>query len=134
MVLFLSSSKQEVTMQKKFDFPPKILYENRYCNQDGFSVLVCGGINLFKTGSKPVKSVFKLHNTDFKCEKYIDMPKALYACKTVVIDSDLFVFGGYLQNGLYDSCVRKFCSKTKTWSIKQPSDIQLKKCSICTFK
>ena len=70
----------------------KILYENRYCNQDGFSVLVCGGTNI--TGSKPVKSVFKLHNTDFKCEKYIDMPEALYGCKTVVIDSDLFVFSG----------------------------------------
>ena len=55
---------------------------------DNFSVLVCGERNI--TGLKPVKSVFKLHNTDFKCEKYIDMPKALYACKTVVIDSDLF--------------------------------------------
>ena len=22
---------------------PKVLYENRYCNQEGFSVLVCGG-------------------------------------------------------------------------------------------
>ena len=22
---------------------PKVLYENRYCNQEGFSILVCGG-------------------------------------------------------------------------------------------
>ena len=22
---------------------PQVLYENRYCNQEGFSVLVCGG-------------------------------------------------------------------------------------------
>ena len=22
---------------------PKVLYENRYCNQEGFSILFCGG-------------------------------------------------------------------------------------------
>ena len=22
---------------------PKILYENRYCNKEGFSILICGG-------------------------------------------------------------------------------------------
>ena len=31
--------------RKKLDFSQKILYENRYCNQDDFSVLVCGGRN-----------------------------------------------------------------------------------------
>ena len=30
---------------ESFDFPPKVLYENRYCNQDDFSILVCGGRN-----------------------------------------------------------------------------------------
>ena len=92
MYSFLSSSKPEVTMEEKFRFPPKVLYKNRYCNQDDFSILICGGTNI--TGSKPIKSVFKLNNPDLKCEKYIDMPKALYGCKTVVIDSDLFVFSG----------------------------------------
>ena len=44
---FLFSSKPEVKMQgrKSFHFPSKVLYENRYCNQDDFSVLVCGGKN-----------------------------------------------------------------------------------------
>ena len=31
--------------RQSFDFSPKVLYENRYCNQDDFSVLVCGGKN-----------------------------------------------------------------------------------------
>ena len=45
MKFCLASSKSEVTMQerKTFDFPPRVLYENRYCNQDDFSVLFCGG-------------------------------------------------------------------------------------------
>ena len=44
---FLSSSKPKITMneRKSLNFPPKVLYENRYCNQDDFSVLVCGGRN-----------------------------------------------------------------------------------------
>ena len=132
MYSFLSSSNPTVTMQESFVFPPKVLYENRYCNQDDLSVIFCGGRNI--TARNSLKSVFKLHIPNFECEKYTNMPEALYDCKTAAINSDLFVFGGFLQNGLYDSCVRKFCSKTKTWSIKQPSDIQLKKCSICTFK
>ena len=42
-ILLMSNTKQKVTMQESFKFPPKILYENRYCNQVDFSVLVCGG-------------------------------------------------------------------------------------------
>ena len=56
----LSSLKPEVTMQKNFDFPPKVLYENRYCNQDDFSILICGRTN---ESNKIVESVFKLHGS-----------------------------------------------------------------------
>ena len=118
-------------MQENFDFPPKVLYENRYCNQVDFSVLVCGGRN---KNYKNVKSVFKLHFPNFKCEKYTNMPEALNDCKTAVINSDLFVFGGYFQNGEYDSCVRKFCNKTKTWSCKTQTDIKFNFFIICSFK
>ena len=40
---FSSSSKSIVPMRESFDFPPKVLYENRYCNLEGFSILACGG-------------------------------------------------------------------------------------------
>ena len=42
-------------MKVSLDFPPKVLYENRYCNQDDYSVLICGGWNR----SDVLKSVFK---------------------------------------------------------------------------
>ena len=32
-------------MTKCFRDKPSILYENRYCNQDEFDIVVCGGIN-----------------------------------------------------------------------------------------
>ena len=107
-------------MQESFNFPPKILYENRYCNQDDFSILVCGGKIENK---KVVNSVYKLDGSNFECEEYTNMSEDLYHCKTAVINADLFVFGGYLQNGEYVNCVRKFCNKTKTWSCKRLSVI-----------
>ena len=102
--------------RKSFDFPPKILYENRYCNQDDFSVLVCG----VKFINNEVKNnVFKLDGLELKSEKQTCMQKKLYNCEVAVVDSDLFVFGGCSQNGTYDKYIRKFCNKTKTWSTKK---------------
>ena len=96
--------------RKNLNFPPKVLYENRYCNQNDFSVLVYGVVD---QNNKLVKSFFKLQGPYFECEKYTNMSGTLYAGKAAVINSDLFGFGGYLQNGEYDNCARKFC-KTKT--------------------
>ena len=111
---YLSESKLHVLVQRKvFDFPLKILYENRYCNQDDFSILAFGGFN---AGSREiVNSDYKLCGRKLKCEKYTCMQTKLYNCKTAVLNSDLFAFGGYKHYGEFDSCVRKFCSKTKTW-------------------
>ena len=69
MESFLSSSNSISTVQERkgFDFPPNVLYENRYCNQDDFSVLVCGGKNI---NSNKLKNIFKLNGSTFECEIY----------------------------------------------------------------
>ena len=81
MKYYLATSKPEVKMQEKksLDFLPKALYENRYCNQDDFIVLVCGGMNKNKI---VVDTVYKLYGPEFNCEKYTCMPNELYCCKT----------------------------------------------------
>ena len=84
-------------MQESFDFPPKILYENRYCNQDDFSVLVCG--ERIRNKKRNVKTVSKLYCPQHKCKKFTYMPEALYYCRTAVINSDLFVLDGCTKNG-----------------------------------
>ena len=69
MKSILSSVKQKVSMQEEtiLDFPPKVLYENSYCNQDNFSVLVCGGRNK----SKIVVDIFyKLDGRELKSETF----------------------------------------------------------------
>ena len=67
----LESSKLKVSMQerKSFDFPPKVLYENRYCNQNDFSVFVCG-----KEKTKDGNIfVLNLLGPIFQCEYYTSM-------------------------------------------------------------
>ena len=81
--------------RKGFNFPPKVLYENRYCNQDDCSVLVCGGKNKSKIF---VDTVYKLDGLELNCEKYTCMPKKPFNCKTAIIQSHLFVLGGLYQN------------------------------------
>ena len=71
----MSSSKTEAAMLENSDFPPKVLYENRYCNQDDFSVLVCGGKN------KKRELVYKLSSCELKSKKCTNIPKALTKCK-----------------------------------------------------
>ena len=92
----LATSKPEVKMQerKSFDFLPKALYENRYCNQDDFSVLVCGGID---KNYKTVKSICKFYCPKFECEEFISMPNPLKYCKTAIINSDLFDLVGTIK-------------------------------------
>ena len=134
---YSSSSESAVKLQqmKTSDFPPNILYENRHCNQDDFSILVCGGKN--KNG-KVVKSVFKLYGPKLKCKKYTYLPKRLYDCRTAVINSDLYVSGEYSQEDECGYSVRKFCKNTKTWLYKTQLDIDYKynwgSYPICSFK
>ena len=127
----LSISKPTFTIQESFCFPLKVLYENRYCNQDDFSVLICGRHN---QNNEDVKSIYKLYGPNFECKKYTNMPEALYDCKTAVINSDLFVFKGFKKYADTNTCVRKFCNKTKTWSCKRQSDLNFNDFIICSFK
>ena len=46
---------------------PKVLYENRYCNQEDFSILVCGGKD--KNG-KITNEVLELEIPSFKVNKF----------------------------------------------------------------
>ena len=67
---------------KCFDFPRKVLYINRYCNQYDFSVLVCGGRI---KNAIVLNSVYLLDGRELKCEKFTSMPNELRECKSSVI-------------------------------------------------
>ena len=46
------------------------------------------------------------------------MPNLRKFSKTVVVNTDLFVFGGYYENLKNNNILIKHCNKTKTWSSK----------------
>ena len=117
--------------RKSFDFSPRVLYENRYCDQDDFSVLICGGRNKSKV---VVDTVYKLDGHKLKSEKFKSMPKELYYCKTAVVNSDLFVLGGFSQNEKLSNSLFKFCNKTKTWSFKTQLRLDENFFWVCSFK
>ena len=54
---------------------PKVLYENRYCNQEGFSILVCGGKD--KKG-KVTNEVLELEIPSFNVKKFPAMVEPQY--------------------------------------------------------
>ena len=116
---------------ERLDFPPSILYENRYCNQDDNTVLFCvGKIN----NGKVVKSAFEIHGPELRFNYLKYIPNASHDSKIFLVNSYLYVFDEYRQNGEFKSCVRKYCNKTKTWSSKTNSHIDYLNCSICSFK
>ena len=73
---------------------PNLLYDNRYCNQDVFSILVCGANTVNSRYQKASNDVYKLDGRTFECRKYPSMLQARYNCKTAIINSDIIVVGG----------------------------------------
>ena len=91
----MSSNKSKLlasTKDRKLLNVPNELYENRYCNQDDFSILVCGGRNRMNETSN---DVYELKGPNFECSKFPSMLEARFSCKTAVINSDVLVVGGY---------------------------------------
>ena len=101
------------------------MYDNRYCNQDDFSVLGCWRLN---ENIEIVNSVYKLDGRELKYDKYTSMPKELDS-KTTVINLDLFVLAGNSLNDKFYNNSRKFCNKAQTWSIE--TELSLNDIFIC---
>ena len=93
--------------------------------------MVCGVNNKSKTFAD---TVYKLDGPKFNCEKYICMPKELYFCKTAVVNSNLFVLGGFSKGLKFNKSIIKFCNKTKTWSSKAQLSLNDNYFCVCSFK
>ena len=93
----------------------KVLYENRYCNQEGFSILICGGKD--KNG-KVTNEVLELEIPSFELNKFPSMVKLHKSLYLATLKSDVVAIGERVEltEGT-DGPVRsvKLCSqKTKT--------------------
>ena len=80
-------------MSHQFDSRPSVLYENRYCDQTEFDII----INHEGKGSKySTKSVISMKSADVKFNVVL-IPILALRCfaKTAVIGSDIFVIRGF---------------------------------------
>ena len=95
---------------------PKVLYQNRYCDQDDFSVLVCGGRDKNK---RLLNQVFKVKFPSFEVTAFPFMEKPHNMLKITTINSDIIAIIDCVE--LYESFEKSITSieiysdKKKTW-------------------
>ena len=69
---------------------PQVLYENRYCNQEGFSILVCGGED---KNRNCLNRVLEVKIPSFEVTEVSSMVKPHYNLYLVTNYADLFAIG-----------------------------------------
>ena len=105
-----------------------VLYEIRYCSQDEYNIVVCGGKD---ENWDVTNEVREIKGPDF--QKFSEMtpmvkPRMIFI-NTAVVGSDLYVFGGDRDK----TCSFEiYSAKTKDWKeLKLPKP--LKYYSVCSF-
>ena len=96
---------------------PAVLYENRYCNQEGFSVFIFGGE--YKN-RKCLNRVFKIKVPSFKVTELPSMVKPHYNLHLVTNNSDIFaIVTNQELDEILDisiASVEIYSDKNKTWN------------------
>ena len=70
----------------------KILYENRYCNQKGFSILACRETDRNK---KSLNQVLEVKTPIFEVSEFPSMVKGYFTTELTTINSCIF---GFFEN------------------------------------
>ena len=96
---------------------PKVLYENRYCNQEGFSILVCGGKD--KNG-KVTNEVLELKIPSFDLIKFPSTVKPHYEFELLNFNSGVFARCDTLELnqklGKSKVSVETYSEKNESWT------------------
>ena len=98
---------------------PKVLYENRYCNQEVFSILACGGLDKNK---KPLNQVLEVKIPSFEVIEFPSMEKCHHVLRLATINFEILgIVDNYTEYEKLDSSytsVEVYSEKTKTWKHK----------------
>ena len=120
-ILFSSILRYNMSSKNNFSLTNvkavKVLYENRYCNQEGFSILACGGCSY--KNKKDLNQVLDVKIPSFEVTEFPFMEKRHYLLKLTTIKSEIFgIADSYVQYkklGSSRKSVEIFSEKTKTW-------------------
>ena len=110
---------------------PSVLYENRYCNQDEFDIVICGGRKRNNCATSKVK---KLKGPEFQASiKLTPMLNERKSSKTAVVGSDIYVFGGYDRFDIWLSSFELYSAERKCLTDLLPELNGIKHYSVCSF-
>ena len=89
-------------------------YTSRYCNQNKFNILIFGGRN---DEHNTASDVNQIDGTDFNNVKvFSPMAKERRHSEAVSLKGNVYVFGGYDDNGDLITSIDKYSPLTKTWN------------------
>ena len=95
---------------------PQVLYENRYCTQEGFSILACGGTDKNK---KHVNQVLEVKIPSFEVTEFPFMEKPHNFLRLATINSEIFgivkCINQQQKPGSLLLSVEVYSEETKTW-------------------
>ena len=104
-----------------------VLYENRYCCQDKFDIVICGSERRKYTTNE----VIVLRGPDFKTSVELSpMLRPIYRCETAVIGSDIYVHDVNVDTPY---SIQVYSRITQDW--KEPIPLVDKRIyfSVCSF-
>ena len=109
---------------------PSVLYENRYCNQDEFDIVVCGGINENGIPNEVTKLTGPSLRNSVKLSPML-IPQN--SSKTTVIGSNIYVLGGYVGVNDWSVSFEMYSPKRNIWKELEPVIQRLRDFSVCSF-
>ena len=105
---------REVLENKKESHWYKLSTTSRYCNQDKFNIIVCGGKNFNKGNA--VNDVCSVHvDNANSVNKLAPMIEGRNEFETVCIKNEVYLFGGKDDNDVYIRSIEKYSPATNTW-------------------
>ena len=116
---------------------PDVLYQNRYCDQQGFSILVCGGKD---KNNKSTNKVFEVNIPSFAVTEFPSMVNPhypYYKSQLVNVNNDIFAISHSLElnvNLQYSvTSVEIYSDKNKTWKYQYVKTDEKELYSVCSF-
>ena len=110
-----SSSVYEEEKPPSF-YVSEVLYQNRYCNQEDFSLLIGGGKN---KNDKCFNTVWEVKIPCFEVRKFASMVKPRCHLGLIVVNSDIMAIGGHVNfNEELKKTIKSvelYSDKSKTW-------------------
>ena len=92
----------------------KIKIVSRYCNQDRFNIIVCGG----SKNRKVVRDVYSIKaNNHYNTTSLPQLEEGRSWPEVVCIKGEVFVFGGHGDDFKRIKSIEKYSSDTKTWKV-----------------